>query len=215
MANSTPKPRDDSGRISRLEGVVEALARGQETLTASLDRLHEDIRTGLDKVHDRIGKMNERSIDRNRIQWSPILAGGSMILALAAMAFSSVRSDVERLEVERHRAEQANATAHTLLDADLQREMRDLDVVAQQGLTALEDKLVNQMQSRDALLREYSDRLDQSIQTMQDDYPPEWLIKKVDDLVEWRMEHDQKIEGRDAGQTERIKALERAVYKEP
>lgn len=114
---TTPKPKDDSGRISRLEGIVESLAKGQESLTNALRGLHDDIRLGFDRVHERIGRVTERAVDRARIQWSPIIAGGSVLLALAAMALANLSDDVARVELEQHRRSLSNAEEHQRIGA--------------------------------------------------------------------------------------------------
>jgi len=150
-----------------------------------------------------------------------------MLLALAAMALSGMRSDISRLESDGHRSTQRNDATHEQLDSTLQREMRDRDDVTATALRALEIKLTEQMAARDALIQQHSDRLDmamlrvESWQTDHDEnYPPKWLIDKVDDhdarntcsfdrILDWQRARD----GVDAAQSEKIIALERATFR--
>lgn len=183
------------------------------SLEAGLQRQHDDMQTlskrmnlGFDNINSKLDNMGIARAEGSRTPWGVIISAISVIMTIMVLALTPLiymgkmnHADNEGVAtlLRDHELKighpavvskaEANSDAIMQMDINLQREMRDRDEIMGTRLHELEKNFNLQVSAN-----------------------KEIIIRGI----KWRDEHDKRVVGLNATQTERIRALERKAFKE-
>lgn len=182
------RPNNHGERIGALEGGFKSLGNELHGLRDSFDSFAIEMR----RNHQ---ELQRAQAARERTQWAPIIAAVAVVVSviggLVTLGANGPLRDLSRHDQQLDRVvdkiDSISRSRFTsddgkMLDASLQREMRDLDRVSASRIDALDEMLQREMRLLVKPVEERLRLMETRVEEHQKDGHPEWVVQKIEGI---------------------------------